>query len=278
MKHDERPLAPRSFEGGAPLRRPLASDRPEDDLARERPAAVHPPVGSAALGALIALAAAAATVASWPLASLLRRMGGLASVGSVATAAAALALVPIVRALPRHRDALTALDPLTFALLAALVVVDAGLVALLLRDVSRPDRSPLRRIVPVAALGVAVASAALAAVPALGLGRRQAVMIALVSRSALVKRAVGPLQQVFDREGDGHGALFGGADCDDRDPRAYPGAPEVPRNGVDESCSGRDGSARRRPAPTSPLASWRHPRPVRPAYSSSPSTRRAPIG
>ncbi|MDB4928529.1 MAG: Choline-sulfatase, partial [Myxococcaceae bacterium] len=86
----------------------------------------------------------------------------------------------------------------------------------------------------------ALACAALAAVPALGLGRRQAVMIALASRTAIVRRVIGPLQHTLDRDGDGHGVLFGGGDCDDRDPTIYPGATEIPANGIDESCSGHD--------------------------------------
>ncbi|MDD9931949.1 MAG: sulfatase [Myxococcales bacterium] len=42
----------------------------------------------------------------------------------------------------------------------------------------------------------------------------------------------------FDR--DGHLGSFGGGDCRPRDARVYPGALEVPRNGVDEDCNGSD--------------------------------------
>ena len=195
----------------------------------------------------VAVAAAAAVVASWPLAPLIRALGRLASVGAVATTAALLTLACAVRAFPRHRDALNALDPLTFALAGALVAVDVALVTALLRRTARGASPRLHRLVPVVALAAAFGCAILALVPALCLGRRQAVMIVLASRSALVRRAIGPLQHALDRDHDGHGVLFGGADCDDRNPRIYPGAPEVPANGVDESCSGRDGPRRSTP-------------------------------
>ncbi|MEZ4239882.1 MAG: MopE-related protein [Myxococcota bacterium] len=43
---------------------------------------------------------------------------------------------------------------------------------------------------------------------------------------------------VADRDGDGHGdAALGGDDCDDDDPTAWPGAPEV-LNGADDDCDG----------------------------------------
>ncbi|MDP3215025.1 MAG: sulfatase-like hydrolase/transferase, partial [Deltaproteobacteria bacterium] len=197
--------------------------------------------------------AVAGVVASWPLAALLRRAGRLASVGSVASVAALAAAVPVVHVLSSHRDAVAALDPWAFALAGALLAADLALVTALLVRARRP--SPRRGLVPAAALGVAVACALLAAVPARGLGRRQAVMIALASRSLLARRVVGPLQRTLDRDRDGHGVLFGGGDCDDRNPRVYPGAPETPGNGIDESCSGRDAPARVRSARAAPSRS-----------------------
>ena len=46
-----------------------------------------------------------------------------------------------------------------------------------------------------------------------------------------------------DRDGDGFSAAFGGGDCDDHRADVYPGAEEVPGNGVDENCEGGDAPA-----------------------------------
>jgi len=44
----------------------------------------------------------------------------------------------------------------------------------------------------------------------------------------------------WDRDGDGYLRRLGGGDCAPRDPSRHPGAIDIPGNGVDEDCDGRD--------------------------------------
>ncbi|MEE2829360.1 MAG: MopE-related protein [Myxococcota bacterium] len=48
------------------------------------------------------------------------------------------------------------------------------------------------------------------------------------------------LEIQVDEDGDGVLAEPWGADCDDADPTVFPGAPEIPYDGIDQDCSGSD--------------------------------------
>jgi arylsulfatase A-like enzyme len=62
-----------------------------------------------------------------------------------------------------------------------------------------------------------------------------------VSRGApLARLALVPARHWTDRDRDGSSAWFGGGDCNDADAARSPSAEDVPGNGVDEDCSGRD--------------------------------------
>ena len=56
----------------------------------------------------------------------------------------------------------------------------------------------------------------------------------------LSKIVLGALRKSSDRDRDGFSARFGGGDCDDGRADVNPGADDVPGNGLDEDCSGRD--------------------------------------
>lgn len=63
---------------------------------------------------------------------------------------------------------------------------------------------------------------------------------ALSRSGGLTGTALTMLEGWSDRDKDGFGSHFGGTDCDEGDPKRYPGAPEAAGDGVDSDCDGHD--------------------------------------
>jgi choline-sulfatase len=62
-----------------------------------------------------------------------------------------------------------------------------------------------------------------------------------IERNApLAKLPLAHLRKLTDRDRDGASALFGGGDCDDGDPAIGPHADDIPGDGIDQDCSGKD--------------------------------------
>jgi arylsulfatase A-like enzyme len=79
--------------------------------------------------------------------------------------------------------------------------------------------------------------------------------LAIERGGALGRTGLVLLRRASDSDGDGVSHLFGGNDCDDLRDDVYPGAVDVPGNGVDEDCSGGDArAAAPRPSPPPPQA------------------------
>jgi choline-sulfatase len=94
--------------------------------------------------------------------------------------------------------------------------------------------------------------------------------IAIQRGSPLAKLGLQLGRRASDGDGDGSARLFGGGDCDDARVDVYPGALDVPGNGVDEDCSGRD------EPPTAPELEVAH-LPAQPAQAAPSAPRSAAL-
>ncbi|HSZ82665.1 MAG TPA: sulfatase-like hydrolase/transferase [Polyangia bacterium] len=92
-----------------------------------------------------------------------------------------------------------------------------------------------------------------------------------VSDGALGLRfALALARKATDHDGDGFSARFGGGDCDDHDATIYPGADDIPGDGIDQNCEGGDAKivadAPDAPSAEAPRGAVAPPRPAGPAF------------
>jgi arylsulfatase A-like enzyme len=78
------------------------------------------------------------------------------------------------------------------------------------------------------------------------------VMAAVESSSLGLRKATAVARKLTDHDHDGFSARFGGGDCDDARADVYPGAEEIPGDGIDQNCEGGDPPAVEEVAETPP--------------------------
>jgi arylsulfatase A-like enzyme len=153
-----------------------------------------------------------------PLGSGLAALAAMAALTAIA-AAVAVATWPGLRPLLPWRLGLAALALLAGAVLAHHIAI------------------PRRRVVAGAAAGLY-----LIAVPAtlLWWGAHPGAKSLAVTSSPALSLLIDGVRRANDIDGDGYGSLLGESDCAPFDGAIHPLAPEIPDNGIDENCDGRD--------------------------------------
>lgn len=165
-----------------------------------------------------------------------RRVGPLASPGFLLSLLTVALAAQGVRFFRLNWASFRNLEFGVAALLGALLVGNAAALYFVGRRVQRAGRPLRRRVVAATAFGAVAAFF----VSALTFGAKQTVAATIFNRSLLTQRVARSLQVAIDLDRDGFSAVFNGGDCNDRDPSVNPRARDIPGNGRDENCSGRD--------------------------------------
>jgi choline-sulfatase len=205
---------------------------------------------------------------------------GIIAIAAVPAATIALAALPVLRALAQRVPRPRGTGSTGFLLLGLLAAGALGVVlALSLADWRVLDLGPLISLGAAGVLGTTHGFFWFGTTPGRALGARlpavplklAAVVLPLVAlafaarlpEGAPAYRAVGDgalglrfalgvARKITDHDGDGFSARFGGGDCDDQRPDVYPGAEDVPGDGVDQNCEGGDATAGAAPAEATP--------------------------
>ncbi len=199
----------------------------------------HRGLGGATFGVLALLVSIVAAVVAHRLVGVGRSLVARGQApGLVAGGLAGLAILPtLLVSLPLLRGS----DTEPHAMHASAALVDGALITVALALAATLDwpaavRALAKRAgAPIAVALFGVGFGWLALSPALGAGLRQGGGLA----AALVRG----LERWTDRDGDGMGSSFGGADCDEGDPRRRAGFDDPFGDGIDQNCDGVDGVA-----------------------------------
>ncbi len=214
---------------------------------------------------LTAIVVAVIALVAFAIAYPLRRLFGIAaSIGASALApplrvvhplgrwrAAGLACAALVAgalaarwfAVPQSRSVL----PVRLAIASVVVALGmGGGAALHHRRVRRPRRRST-------ALAIATAALALEVLALWRLGADLETKYVAITASPALDDLIKVVRMANDLDRDGFGSLLGENDCAPFDRRIHPGATDLPDDGVDQNCDGRDFTLRPSPVPTGPV-------------------------
>jgi arylsulfatase A-like enzyme len=198
-------------------------------------------IASAGLAMVFVVPATLVLLAAWRLAGrlalrFLPRPPHLGRTGLVALLLAGAGLLAFVVALSRADWRVLDLGPFG----AAAIVLVLGVAHGLFWHHSAPgkrllQKSPTQIIRPAIALVVVLLLVAGSRI------HETSPTYAAVGEGALgLKFALKLARKATDHDGDGYSALFGGGDCDDSRADVYPGAEDIPGDGIDQNCEGGD--------------------------------------
>jgi arylsulfatase A-like enzyme len=163
-----------------------------------------------------------------------------AGVAFAAMIAGALAAVWFV--LPQSRSVL----PVRLAITAVVIGLGMG------RGAELHARMALRSRSRSLALGVAALALAFNVATLTRLGADLETKYVAITASPALDSLIKLVRAANDLDRDGFGSLLGENDCDALDKRVHPGATDLPDDGIDQNCDGRDFTLRPTPLPSGP--------------------------
>lgn len=134
--------------------------------------------------------------------------------------------------------------PIRLIVAGLAIAVGCGLGLAHRRPVRPPDRQRARIL--------AAAGGALAVATLLWWGGDLETKYVALTSSPALERLVGVVRTATDLDRDGYGSLLGDRDCAPFDRRIHPGARDLPGDGIDQDCNGRDFSLADLAAPPGP--------------------------
>ncbi len=212
-------------------------------------------IASAGMAFALLLPATVLFLATWQTAvrlveRFLPRPARLGWTGQAVLSLAGLAVLLFVAALSRADWRVLDLGP--FASIAIALVLGVGHALFWYRSAAGQRllaKLPSRVLRPAFA-----AVAILALVLGSGIGETSSSYTAIQENGLGIKLALKVARKVTDRDGDGYSARFGGGDCDPKRADVYPGAEDIPGDGVDQNCEGGDAPVVATASPESPEA------------------------